>query len=152
MQRTINLLIGVVKMQNRNELIKLSQYFNIVCTCIEKYNICSLFKIGVTCLILHYQSSNIELRKNDRNLLNGFFEHLHSILFSNYYDFNYIFKSVNILEKNGFIEVFDDKIIKKTNLDYVQDKYLNKDNISEILSCISSLSLISFIQEVLSNV
>ena len=139
-------------MQKINNMIKLAEYMNIVNTLIDKHNINSLFKLEISSLVLYYQANNLELRKSDKNLLFGFFEHLNSILLSNYNDFIYITEALRILEDEKYIKVTGDLIVKEKELLTEYNKYLSKDNIGDILNRIGNLSVSAFIQEVLSNV
>lgn len=139
-------------MRNR-DIYKLSDYLNIVNTLIEKHSFDSLFKVTITALVLYYQTnSDMELRKVSQNIFQGFFKNFHSVVLSNYSDFYVISQALLINEKNGNITVNEDEIVKKRRLETVKNKYLEKENIVEILCDIKNMSIKSFAQEVVENV
>ena len=139
-----------------NKLFKLSEYLNIINILIEKFSFSSLFKIYMTSLMLFYQvKSDTELRKSSHNLFKGFFSCFHLVVISNYSDFCYISEALRINEKNGWITVDGDNVVKNTKLDFVSNeilKYVKKENIFDILNEIKNMSRSSFIQEVIANV
>lgn len=138
------------------ELIKLADYLNIVNILIEKYSFSSLFKIEITALIIYAQSSTgMEVRKVTYNHIKKFLLNFHSILLSNYSDFIFISRALKINERNGTISIEGDSVIKNKSLEIVDSdskKYLFKENVIEILNEINSMTVKSFVQEVVANV
>lgn len=140
----------------KSELIKLAEYLNIINILIERYSFSSLFKVEMTALIIYMQCiTGMEVRKVVYNKLNKFFYNLNSILLSNYSDFNYISCALKINEKKGYITIDGDCIKKNVSLkiaDVEIKQYMYKENIVEILNEINSMTINSFVQEVISNV
>ena len=138
------------------ELIKLADYLNIVNILIEKYSFSSLFKIEITALIIYAQSSTgMEVRKVIYNHIKKFLLNFHSILLSNYSDFIFISRALKLNESNGNISIEGDSVIKNKSLEIVDSdskKYLFKENVIEILNEINSMTVKSFVQEVVANV
>jgi len=138
------------------ELIKLADYLNIVNILIEKYSFSSLFKIEITALIIYAQSSTgMEVRKVTYNHIKKFLLNFHSILLSNYSDFIFISRALKINESNGTISIEGDTVIKNKPLEIADSdskKYLFKENVIEILNEINSMTVKSFVQEVVANV
>lgn len=142
-------------MQKRmNDVYKLSEYLNIVNVLLEYYSFSSLFKVEVTAMLLFNQiKTNMELRKTSIPMMSAFLNEFHSIVLSNYMDFVYISKAIRINEINGSISINDDVIVKNKKLEIAEfNEYFKKENIIEIMNEINSMSIRSFIQEVISNV
>jgi len=97
----------------------------------------------------------MEVRKVTYNHIKKFLLNFHSILLSNYSDFIFISRALKINESNGTISIEGDTVIKNKPLEIADSdskKYLFKENVIEILNEINSMTVKSFVQEVVANV
>lgn len=147
----IFLLIGVVKM-NEKQMIKVSEYLNVIYKLIKDFQINSFFKVAFSSFIIKNRKEKIAFTNIKNNLIEGFFQQFHMDLFSNYDDFQYIFEAINILQENQIIIIQNGIIIICKLIDVIDDDFFKKKNVIDSLELIANMSEDSFVEEVLYNV
>lgn len=147
----IFLLIGVVKM-NEKQMIKVSEYLNVIYKLIKDFQINSFFKVAFSSFIIKNRKEKIAFTNIKNNLIEGFFQQFHMDLFSNYDDFQYIFEAINILQENQIIIIQNGIINVCKLIDVIDDDFLKKKNVIDSLELIANMSEDSFVEEVLYNV
>lgn len=147
----IFLLIGVVKM-NEKQMIKVSEYLNVIYKLIKDFQINSFFKVAFSSFIIKNRKEKIAFTNIKNNLIEGFFQQFHMDLFSNYDDFQYIFEAINILQENQIITIQNGIISVCRLIDVIDDDFFKKKNVIDSLELIANMSEDSFVEEVLYNV
>ena len=147
----IFLLIGVVKM-NEKQMIKVSEYLNVIYKLINDFQINSFFKVAFSSFIIKNRKEKIAFTNIKNNLIEGFFQQFHMDLFSNYDDFQYIFEAINILQENQIIIIQNGIINVCKLIDVIDDDFFKKKNVIDSLELIANMSEDSFVEEVLYNV
>ena len=147
----IFLLIGVVKM-NEKQMIKVSEYLNVIYKLIKDFQINSFFKVAFSSFIIKNRKEKIAFTNIKNNLIEGFFQQFHMDLFSNYDDFQYIFEAINILQENQIIIIQNGIINVCKLIDVIDDDFFKKKNVIDSLELIANMSEDSFVEEVLYNV
>ena len=136
----------------KNNIVKTAQYLNIINILISKFNFDSIFKLVFTSFVVYNHECKISFSNSKNNMIEGFFQQFHYDLLSNYKDFNFIFESLKILKDNQFIDIEDNKIIIKKELQYIDDDFLLKRNTIVALENIKKMNEESFVEEVIYNV
>lgn len=147
----IFLLIGVVKM-NEKQMIKVSEYLNVIYKLIKDFQINSFFKVAFSSFIIKNRKEKIAFTNIKNNLIEGFFQQFHMDLFSNYDDFQYIFEAINILQENQIIIIQNGIVNVCKLIDVIDDDFFKKKNVIDSLELIANMSEDSFVEEVLYNV
>lgn len=141
------LLIGAVIMES--EVIVLSEYHNIISNLIERHGFDSLFKIEITSFIIKYYKDNDLMKNYANNHVKAFLSSFLTILYSKSRDLKAINECVHILEKENYIRIKDDNVVRIKPIPYVDDTFMNKTNINETIALISGLSIDSFVEDLI---
>jgi len=133
----------------KNEVIALSEYHNIISTLIEKHRFNSLLKIEVTSFMIKYYKDSNLLKKSAKNHFKDFFSSLLTVLYTKSQDLNVINECIYILEKEGFIKVKTDNVVRIKNLFYVSDDFFSNTEVDETIRIINEMSIDSFVEDLI---
>lgn len=144
--------MGEMKM-NTKEIYEMAETMEIVTRLISENKILSLTKI----IFLTFSIKNMKIFFSPTNkkygLINEVYQSISYGFQSNFNDFSYIFKSLDILKRGNFIEIQENKVNILKELRFSsENSIMNSQVFTKIIREVMKLSDLSFIKGVIENV
>lgn len=138
---------------NTKEIYEMAETMEIVTRLISENKILSLTKI----IFLTFSIKNMKIFFSPTNkkygLINEVYQSISYGFKSNFNDFSYIFKSLDILKRGNFIEIQENKVIILKELRFShENSIMNSQVFTKIIREVMKLSDLSFIKGVIENV